>query len=165
MAGEIRSKNPLLLASQRFLSWRPVTNLVAPFMHHVDRFFLRLTGGRWDITQLAGLPVIEVTTIGAKSGKQRTLPLAGLPDGDKFVLVASNYGREHNPAWYYNLIANPRCVVKNKGRVGAYIAREADEQENKYYYDIAISYYIGFAAYRQRAKNRKIPVMILEPTN
>ena len=78
---------------QRFLMTRPVTAFVAPILHHVDAFFLRLSGGRLDITRLSGLPVVELTTIGAKSGLPRTLPLAGFPDGDKFVLIASNYGR------------------------------------------------------------------------
>ena len=64
---------------------------------------------------------------------------------------------------YYNLKANPECVVRKNGQVGTYIAREANNQENKYYYDMAISYYIGYTAYKQRAGNRKIPVMILEP--
>jgi len=148
---------------QRFLSWRLVTTLLAPILHHVDTFFLRLTGGRWDITRLSGLPVVEVTTIGAKSDQPRTLPLAGLPDGDRFVLIASNFGRENNPAWYYNLKANSECIVKKNGQSGTYIAREAEGSEREEYYKLAISYYIGYEAYRQRAAHRKIPVVVLEP--
>jgi deazaflavin-dependent oxidoreductase (nitroreductase family) len=142
---------------------RPVTAFVASILHYVDGFILRISGGRLDISRASGLPVIELTTTGAKSGLPRTLPLAGYPDGDKLVLIASNYGRERHPAWYYNLKANPECTVKKDGIEKSYIAREADEQENDYYYEIAISYYIGYAAYKQRAGSRKIPVMILEP--
>lgn len=163
MAREIKSKNLLLLASQRFWSWRPVTVLVAPFVHHVDTFFLRLSGGHWDVARLAGLPVVEVTAVGAKSGQSRTLPLAGIPDGDKFVLIASNFGRERTPAWYYNLKANPECMVKSKGQVGTYIAREAEGEERQRYWDLAVSCYLGFEVYKQRAAHRKIPVMVLEP--
>jgi deazaflavin-dependent oxidoreductase (nitroreductase family) len=104
-------------------------------------------------------------TTGAKTGKQHTIPLAGFSDEKKFVLIASNFGRKNNPAWYYNLKANPECIVQKDGLKKTFIAREADDRENKYYYDMAISYYIGYAAYRQRAKNRKIPVMVLEPKN
>jgi deazaflavin-dependent oxidoreductase (nitroreductase family) len=147
----------------QFLALRPVTWLMARLLHHADALMLRLSGGKLTFAQFSGLPIIELTATGAKSGKQRTLPLTGLPDGDKYVLIASNYGQAHHPAWYHNLKANPECLVKKDGREGVYIAREADKQENEYYYDLAISYYIGYAAYKQRAKNRKIPVMVLEP--
>ncbi|MGD8406099.1 MAG: nitroreductase family deazaflavin-dependent oxidoreductase [Anaerolineales bacterium] len=136
---------------------------MARLLHRADTFLLRVSGGKWTFAQLSGLPIVEMTTTGAKTGKQRTLPITGFPDGVKYALIASNFGQDHHPAWYYNLKANPECVVKKNGEARTYIAREADEQENKYYYDMAISYYIGYAAYKQRAKNRKIPVMVLEP--
>ena len=148
---------------QQFLAWRPISWFMARVLHHADAFLLRLSGGKLTFAQVSSLPIIELTTTGAKSGKQRTLPLTGLPDGEKYALIASNFGQENNPAWYYNLKANPECVVRKNGQVGTYIAREANNQENKYYYDMAISYYIGYTAYKQRAGNRKIPVMILEP--
>jgi deazaflavin-dependent oxidoreductase (nitroreductase family) len=148
---------------QRFLMTRPVTVLVAPILHHVDAFFLRLSGGRLDITRLSGLPVVELTAIGSKSGQPRTLPLAGFSDGDRFVLVASNYGRASHPAWYHNLKANPECIVKKNGKGGTYIARETEGDEREHYWNLAVSYYAGYEAYRQRAAHRKIPVMVLEP--
>lgn len=142
---------------------RPITALVAPILHHADAFLLRLTGGRLDFTRAAGLPVIELTTFGAKSGVPRTLSLAGYPDGDKYVLVASNFGRTRHPAWYHNLKTNPECLVRKNRRAGKYLAREADDEERKRYWELAVSYYVGYEAYEQRAANRKISVMILEP--
>ena len=153
----------LMRGFHQFLAWRPISWLMARILHHVDALVLRLSSGKLTIAQISGLPIIELTTIGAKTGKQRTLPLTGLPDGDKYALIASNFGQDHHPGWYYNLKANSECTVKKDGRTGTYIAREADEGENQYYYDMAISYYVGYAAYKQRAGNRKIPVMILEP--
>jgi deazaflavin-dependent oxidoreductase (nitroreductase family) len=150
-------------ALQRFLMKRPVTSFVAPILHHADAVLLRLSGGRLDFSRAAGLPVIELTTVGAKTGKSRTLPLAGYPDGDKFVLIASNFGRERNPAWYYNLKANPECVVKKKEQVGTYIARETEGEERERYWNLAVFYYIGFEAYKQRVSHRVIPIMVLEP--
>jgi deazaflavin-dependent oxidoreductase (nitroreductase family) len=148
---------------QQFLALRPVSWLMARILHHADTWILRLSGGKITFTQFSGLPVIELTTTGAKSGQQRTLPLAGYAVGEKMILVASNFGGAHYPAWYYNLRANPECMVTKGGRTEKYIAREADEQENEYYFKMAVSYYIGYAAYKHRAKNRKIPVMVLEP--
>lgn len=163
MAGTISPKHSRLYIAQRFFSWQPVTTLLAPILHHVDTSILRLSGGKWDITHLSGFPVIELTTTGAKSGQSRTLPLAGLPDGDRLVLIASNFGREHNPAWYYNLKVHPECMVKKSGRNGVYIARETEGEERERYWQLAVSYYIGYEAYKQRAAHRKIPVMVLEP--
>lgn len=148
---------------QQFFALRPVSWLMARILHHADLLLLRLSHDKMTFAQFSGLPIIELTTTGAKSGKQRTLPLTGLPDGEKYILIASNFGQIHHPGWYYNLKANPECAVRKNGHAGVYIAREADQEENRHYYDMAISYYIGYAAYKQRAGERKIPVMILEP--
>jgi len=148
---------------QKLLATAPLSWLMARILHHADAFMMRLSDGKRTFAELAGLPIIELITTGARSGKPRTLPLTGLPDGEKYVLIASNFGQAHNPAWYYNLKANPECTVRKDGSAGTYLAREADERENKHYFDLAISYYIGYAMYKQRAGNRKIPVMILEP--
>ena len=153
----------LMRIFQQFLAWRPISWLMARVLHHADALVLRLSGGRLTAAQISGLPIIELTTTGAKTGKQRTIPLTGLPDGEKYALIASNFGQDHHPGWYFNLKANPECTVKKDGQVGSYIAREADAQENKYYYDMAISYYIGYAAYKEWASHREIPVMVLEP--
>ena len=147
----------------QFFALRPISWLLARILHHADTLMLCLSDGKLSFAQFSGLPIIELTTTGAKSGKKRTLPLTGLPDGDRYALIASNFGQAHYPGWYYNLKANPECLVTKDGRTGVYIAREADEQEYIYYFDMAISYYVGYEAYKKRAANRKIPVMILEP--
>jgi deazaflavin-dependent oxidoreductase (nitroreductase family) len=148
---------------QQFLALRSVSWLMARILHHADALMLRLSGGRLAFAQFSGLPIIELTTTGAKSGKQRTLPLAGYPDDERIILIASNFGQKQYPAWYHNLKANPECLVRKNGRTRVYIAREAGEQENEHYFEMAVSFYIGYAAYKQRAEHRKIPVMVLEP--
>ena len=142
---------------------RPITTIVAPILHYADALLLKLTGGRLDFTRASGLPVIELTTTGAKSGQPRTLPLAGYPDGEKFVLIASNYGREHHPAWYHNLKANPECTIKKEGLEDIFVARETDGEERKQCWSLASSYYGGYDVYKRRAAHRMIPVMVLEP--
>jgi deazaflavin-dependent oxidoreductase (nitroreductase family) len=159
----MKKQNFFIRAIQQFFALRPIAALMARVLHHADALILRLSGGKLTFAQFSGLPIIELTTTGAKSGKQRSLPLTGLPDGKKIILIASNFGQTHHPAWYHNLKANPECTVKKDGHTRVYIAREADELEYEYYYDMAISYYTGYAAYKQRVKNRKIPVMVLEP--
>ena len=139
---------------------RPVTALVAPILHHADAFLLRLTGGRLDITRASGLPVIELTTTGAKSGLPRTLPLAGYPDGDKFVLIASNFGKARHPAWYHNLKANPEAEVTFRGYNGMMQASELQGRQRKEMWERLVAYNPQYAEY-QNGTQRLIPVLQL----
>ena len=75
-----------LLAGTRPMAW-----LFARVLHHLDGPVMRRSAGRHSVSAcLTGLPIIELTTVGARSGESRTLPLVGVPDGDRLVLVASN---------------------------------------------------------------------------
>lgn len=147
----------------RFLMLKPVSRFLSGALHPLDKFVSRLTNGKHTVTELVGLPVIQLTTTGAKSGEQRTLPLVSLFDGEKIALIASNFGGKNNPGWYYNLKANPHCVVEVNGRAAEYIARQAAGAEREKYWDMAVSYYRGYEKYKVRAAHRVIPVMILEP--
>lgn len=75
----------------------------------------RWTGGRIALTRFAGLTSVLLTTTGRKTGLARQSPLMATPDGDSFVLVASNFGRQGHPAWSANLIANPEASVQTRG--------------------------------------------------
>jgi deazaflavin-dependent oxidoreductase (nitroreductase family) len=60
--------------------------------------------------------VLLLTTTGAKSGLPRTTPLVFARDGDAAIVVGSNFGQEHHPAWTGNLIKNPEAVVTIGGK-------------------------------------------------
>jgi deazaflavin-dependent oxidoreductase (nitroreductase family) len=136
---------------------------MAPRIHHLDKTMLRLTGGNYTISELAGWPVIELTTIGAKTQQRRTMPLLALINGEKIGLVASSFGRSQHPGWYYNLKAHPECEVRYRGKPRKYLAHQAEGQEREDYWRMAVSYYAGYEKYRERAA-RRIPVMVLEPS-
>ena len=159
----LKQVSPWQRMLQQFLASRPVSALMARVLHRADGLLLRFSHGRLDFTRAAGLPVIELITTGARSGLRRTLPLAGMPDGANYVLVASNFGGARHPAWYHNLKANPDCEVRRHGVTGAYVAREAEGTERERCWRRAVSYYLGYEAYRRRAGLRRIPVMVLEP--
>ena len=84
------------------------------FVPKLDGLAHRLTGGRWTFSD-AVLPVVVLTTTGASSGLPRTVPLAAWRDGQDFVVVGSNFGRERHPAWSTNLIAHPDARVSFRG--------------------------------------------------
>ena len=158
-----RKPNVLQKLIHRFVMWQPVTAFFAPRAHQMDKTILKLTREKFTLSELLGWNIIQLTTIGAKTGQPRTLPLIGLFDGEKIALIASSFGRRHNPAWYYNLKAHPECQVQSSQRTGTYLAREAEGEEYQKYWQLGLSYYEGYEKYRERASHRHIPVMVLEP--
>ena len=127
----------------------------------VDPPLLRLTGGR--VSSLYPVPVMMLTTTGAKTGRQRTLPLLYLTDGDRLILIASNYGKTSHPAWYRNLVANPTAEVLAGKSTGTYVASEiTDAAERDRAWDLALDMYAGYGDYEGRAGDRKIPLIRLE---
>ena len=117
-------------------------------LHHLDRFVYYVSRGRTSMTSLlSGAPLVMVTTTGARSGLTRTLPLLCIREhktAESFALIASNWGQEHHPAWYYNLRANPRAMCSIGGVSGEYVAHEAEGEEYALYWQCAIDSYIGF---------------------
>lgn len=134
------------------------------YLHQIDSAVLEMTQGRKNLsTMLSGLPVVVISTTGARSGKTRTIPLGGLPDGDNIILIATWFGNPRYPAWYYNLRANPEVIVSQEGQSRKYIARLADGKERQDCWQLAIHYYPGYQSYEQRTGGREIPIFILEP--
>jgi deazaflavin-dependent oxidoreductase (nitroreductase family) len=131
--------------------------------HHLDRPVLRTSHGRTSLTAiLTGLPVLTITTLGAKTGQPRTIPLLSIPDGDGFILIASNFGQSHHPAWYYNLRAHPEAQVLLNGKTAAYCAHETEGDERERCWRRAVDLYPGYAAYATRTGGRRIPVLVLK---
>ncbi len=130
---------------------------------YIDPPLLRMTNGRFSITGLSGYPICLLTTIGAKSGVEHTIPLISCPDGENLILIASYGGSERNPGWYYNLKANPEAGILSLRYTGIYIAREVtDNPEREELWNKALEIYKGFNNYATHT-DRKIPVMLLEP--
>ena len=143
---------------------RPMARFFALALHRMDLPVMRLTGGRRSVTEtLTGLPVVQLTTIGARTGLSRTMPIVAVPDGDRLVLVASNYGSAHSPGWYFNLKAHPRCTVVIGGARHDMEAFEAEGQERERLWALDSSAYPARRRYQDWAGGRRIPVMVLIP--
>lgn len=154
--------NVLKRAIRRSAGWKPLSLFYSRTLHGIDRAVFRLSRGRTTFTAwLAGLPVAWLTTTGAKSGAERTSPVLAIPAGEgRFVVIASNYGQRHNPAWYHNLRAHPHARVLFDGERLEMVARELDGEERERWYRQGIEIYPGWVQYRKRA-SRKIPVLEL----
>ena len=159
-----REANPFRRVVRVTAGWRPMSWFYARTLHHIDRAVYRLTRGRTTFASwVAGLPIVMLTTTGAKSGRRHTLPLVALPDGDRLVVIASNYAQHRNPSWYYNLRANPRATIAFEGKTREVVARELEGEERERHYTRGIETYPGWTKYRERASHRRIPVMELTP--
>jgi deazaflavin-dependent oxidoreductase (nitroreductase family) len=144
------------------IAW--VTRVLAPIVQAVDRIGLAWSGDRWCLTSsLTGLPVVRITTIGARSGRPRTHPLTALPEGDRFALIGSNFGRRRSPAWVYNLRAHPLAIVRQARRAAPYEVCPATPEEYDRLWSRAVSLYPGYATYAARAAPRLVPIFVLTP--
>ncbi|TMD33665.1 MAG: nitroreductase family deazaflavin-dependent oxidoreductase [Chloroflexi bacterium] len=109
--------------------------------------------------------LLLLTTVGARSGKERISPVMYHRDGERYVVVASKGGAPDNPAWYLNLKANPVATVEVGAKTGTETfqvrAREVKGKERDRMYAERVAIAPGFGEYEQQT-SRKIPVMILE---
>ena len=109
--------------------------------------------------------LLLLTTVGARSGKERISPVMYHRDGERYVVVASKGGAPDNPAWYLNLKANPVATVEVGAKTGTETfrvrAREVEGKERDRMYAERVAIAPGFGEY-ERQTSRKIPVMILE---
>jgi deazaflavin-dependent oxidoreductase (nitroreductase family) len=111
--------------------------------------------------QFAGSPLMILTTIGAKSGQPRTIPLVYTKDGERIVIIASKGGAPTNPDWYYNLVANPNATVELPGETFQVKAVITQGEERDRLFNQQAEIMPGFADY-QRNTTRLIPVVALE---
>jgi deazaflavin-dependent oxidoreductase (nitroreductase family) len=120
----------------------------------------RANGGRVGGV-FAGIPLLLLTTTGAKSGKRRINPLGYTTDGDHLVIIASKGGAPSNPDWYYNVVAHPQVTVEVGTETFEAIATVVTGEERDRLYANQAALMPDFAEY-QKKTTRKIPVIVLE---
>ncbi|MGO9889025.1 MAG: nitroreductase family deazaflavin-dependent oxidoreductase [Solirubrobacteraceae bacterium] len=156
--------NAVQKAIRRLAASGPGAWLFARVLHRIDRPVYRLTRGRHTFANLlSGIPVLLLTTTGARTGRPRTVPVLGLPTADGLAVIASNFGQQHQPGWYYNLRANPEGSVTVDGRSRQVRAVEAEGDVRRRIWEEGLRVYPGWAQYERRASHRRIAVFVLEP--
>jgi deazaflavin-dependent oxidoreductase (nitroreductase family) len=130
--------------------------------NQVDEY--EASGGQRANTLLdTGMPIIVVTTRGARSGKVRKSPLMRVEHGGEYALVASMGGAPENPKWYHNLVAHPDEVTVQDGpEPFAVTIRELGGDEKARWWERAVAAYPPYAEYQERT-DRPIPVFIASP--
>jgi deazaflavin-dependent oxidoreductase (nitroreductase family) len=143
------------LAASRGLGW--VSRAIG---WRLDPWLMRRSGGRVGLGGL--LPTALLETRGARSGAPRANVLIYFHDGERVTVVASKLGLPENPAWYYNVRANPDVVFGGEP-FSAVVVDDASERARLW--TLADRVFPGYVAYRARAgrAGREIPLVQLTP--
>ena len=139
------------------------SDLALKAMNRVHRIVLGATGGRlgW---RASGMPVIELTTTGRRSGQPRSTMLTSpYQEGSTIVIVASRGGDDHHPAWYLNLKDHPEVTVSVGGKPPQRMRAEtADAGDRARLWPLITADHSNYAGYQRKTK-REIPVVLLGP--
>jgi deazaflavin-dependent oxidoreductase (nitroreductase family) len=133
-------------------------------MNTIHRGVLKITGGHFG-WKAGVMPVVELTTIGRKSGEPRTVLLTSpLQEDDRWVIVASRGGDPHHPAWFLNLRDRPEVEARLGGKPKQKMhARIATPEEREELWPRVTKVYKGYANYQTKT-DREIPLVFLEST-
>jgi deazaflavin-dependent oxidoreductase (nitroreductase family) len=138
------------------------SDLSLKLMNGLHRAVLAVSFGHlgWNA---AGMPVLELTTIGRKSGQPRSVMLTSpWQDGDTLAIIASRGGDDDHPAWFLNLRDHPDVEVTIRGKKRPMRARIADAEERARLWPVITAAHQNYAGYQTKT-DREIPVVLLEP--
>jgi deazaflavin-dependent oxidoreductase (nitroreductase family) len=127
-----------------------------------DQVELYEGSGGTEGTELRGMPVIILTTVGARSGKLRKAALMRVEHDGKYAVVASLGGAPKNPVWYYNVVSHPQVELQDGPTKQDMVARELSGDEKAVWWQRCVAAYPDYANY-QKKTDREIPVFVLEP--
>ena len=160
----LRRPNAFQRGMQAVASSRPGAWVFSRVLRHLDNVVGRLSRGRTSAPELlAGIPVVDVTTTGRKSGLRRTSHLIAVPYADTLALLGTNFGQPSTPAWVLNLEADPRATLSHHGTTLEAVARPATEEEQAAVLAGSTSVYGGYLKYQRRITGRRLRIFVLEP--
>ena len=136
-----------------------VSNWILRQFMRFQVYMYRRSGGK-RMGHLRGMPVLLVTTVGRKTGKERVTPVMYIRDGDNYVITASNNGRDRQPSWLLNLRAHPQTKVEVDGITRSVMAHQASIEEKGRLWPQLVERAPFFEGY-QKGTKRDIPMVIL----
>lgn len=112
---------------------------------------------------LRGVPIIVLTTVGARSGGLRKTALMRVEHDGRYAVVASKGGAPEAPQWYHNLVADPHVELQDGAVKRDYLARELSGDERTEWWARASAVWPDYDSY-QKKTDRLIAIFVLEPT-
>jgi deazaflavin-dependent oxidoreductase (nitroreductase family) len=115
-------------------------------------------------TELRGVAVVVITSLGASSGKLRKNPVMRVEHDGVYAAVASKGGAAEHPAWYRNFVEHPLVELQDGAAKRDYTARQTSGQEREAWWERAVAVWPDYAGYQTKT-DREIPVFVLEPAD
>lgn len=140
--------------------YKPTTNPEAAWAR--DQAELIERSGGTEGTTLNGMPVVLMTSVGAKSGYLRKTPVMRVEHEGQYAAVASRGGAPKHPTWYINLKAHPHVELQDGLAKGDYLAEELTGEARQVWWERAVNAYPPYAEYAEKT-DRTIPVLLLTP--
>ena len=126
-----------------------------------DQVALYESSGGTEGNTMRGLPVVVLTSVGARSGKIRKTPLMRVERGGDYAVVASQGGAPKNPTWYFNLKQHPRVELQDGPNKQEMVARELSGEERAHWWERALAAFPDYGSYQEKT-DRQIPLFVLE---
>ncbi len=155
--------NAVQRALQELVASRGGAWVFSRILPTLDSWMQRLTRCRHTVPSLlAGLPVVDLTTTGRRSGLPRTTHLIAIPHRDSLALIGSNFGQPSTPSWVLNLEAEPAASLAYRGTLLPVVARPASEVEQAEVLARSEQVYRGYRTYQARITGRRLRIFLLE---
>lgn len=156
--------NPLQRVARSPTAYRWVLLHGSPAVEGLESLLRFATNGRDGVLDLAGLPGLQITTSGRKTGLARTATVQYVPVGDAMVVIDSNWGRDRRPAWSANLKAAQRVTVRRRGRRVVATVRLLTGDERERAWATALAHWPNYRVAQDRAGGRLFRLFLLTPT-
>jgi deazaflavin-dependent oxidoreductase (nitroreductase family) len=125
-----------------------------------NAFLIRVSNGRIG-SKLGTQTIFLLETIGRKSGQPRVIPIAYFYHEGKYLIVASNWGKDKHADWYLNLLKNPRATLQVNGKTIHAEAHDAQREEYARLWKFATERHPPYLRY-QEMTSRHIPIVVLQ---
>jgi deazaflavin-dependent oxidoreductase (nitroreductase family) len=129
-------------------------------MSALHTFAYRTSNGRLG-RRLVNNDMLLLTTVGRSTGREHTVPLLYLREGDRLIVIASYGGRSEHPEWYRNLVVHPRASVQILGNRAEVAAKTMTEDERAAWWPQVVDAYGDYDVYQSRT-DRQIPIVWLD---
>lgn len=122
----------------------------------------RTNGAEANTLRDTGIPIVIITSVGAKSGKLRKFALMRVEHDGEYALVASKGGAPDHPGWYHNLVSEPLVMIQDGPEPHDYRTEIVTGDERSTWWDRSVAVYPPYAEYQEKT-DREIPVFVARP--
>jgi len=157
--------NPLQRVARNPTAYRRLVLPARPIAEGIESFLRFVSAGRVGVLDLAGLPCVQITTMGRKTGLARTATVQYVPVDDGLVLVGSNWGRRQHPSWSANLQAAERASVRSRGDHFTAKVRLLTGEERDRTWATVLAHWPNYQIAQNRAGGRQFRLFLVTPTS